>query len=227
MLFLLHSQIDRVIPIAGKAELTNFSFLFWSKAKTNLTDSHIWFSVFKRPAKSNFTRVQRLTCCLSLIFCSMCASIAWYGTAADSSEEVKVGPVGISLAGVYIGIVSSAMTLPINILIVMIFRYSRPPPTTNTVKEEEIRKKSSDDDDDDCKKSKTKAWWEDDQNDEEEDYFVEEELKDQKEYLETGNVHKRNLTKPGEVKEEDLGLVQVANIPLPKDLAVFVFKIIP
>jgi hypothetical protein len=145
----------------------------------------------------------------------MCASIAWYGTASNSSEQVKVGPVAISLAGVYIGIMSSAMTLPINILIIMIFRYSRAPPQKILINKENPKKKKDRDDD---KKEEKKEWWEED--DKEPEYFDENELKDQAEYLDTGNVHKRNLTKPGRVTEEDLGLVKVANIPIDKDLEV-------
>ena len=146
----------------------------------------------------------------------MCASIAWYGAAADSGDDIKVGPVGISFAGVYIGIVSSAMTLPINILIIMIFRYSRAPPHKNLFRTHEVKKKEDPDDDE---KKEKKPWWEEDDDDEPE-YFVESELKDQADYLETRDLHKRNLTKPGKVTEEDLGLVQVANIPLAKDLKV-------
>ena len=121
-------QIDRIVPVAGKTEMTNFNFLFWAKAKQNLFDGHIWFSLFQRPAKSTFTRVQRLTCCLSLMFCAMCASIAWYGTADNGSSVVKLGPIKFSVAGIYVGVMSSIMTFPINLLIVAIFRYSEPPP---------------------------------------------------------------------------------------------------
>ena len=114
--------------MAGKTEMSNFTFLFWAKAKQNLFDGHIWFSLFQRPVKSTFTRVQRLTCCLSLIFCAMCASIAWYGAANNGSPELKLGPMKISLAGIYVGLMCSIMTFPINLLIVAIFRYSKPSP---------------------------------------------------------------------------------------------------
>ena len=219
-----------MIPIAGKAELTNFSFLFWSKAKDNLADSHIWFSIFQRPAKSSFTRVQRLSCCISLIFCSMCASIAWYGTQADSDQSLKAGPVTISLAGVYVGIMSSAMTFPINILIVMLFRMSKPRPQKNKPIETTLvsRKKTDDDGkgDEGKQKETAKEWWEkeDDEKDGD-DYYIEEELKNQKEYLDTGDGNKKNLKKTGELTMEDTGLIQVANIPLPKDLKASIVQI--
>ncbi|XP_072048155.1 polycystin-1-like protein 2 [Amphiura filiformis] len=37
--------IERVIPVAGKSELTSFGFLFYSKTRRNLSDGHLWFSV--------------------------------------------------------------------------------------------------------------------------------------------------------------------------------------
>lgn len=122
-------QIDRMIPISGKAELTSFNYLFWSKAKHNLADGHIWFSVFQRPARSHFTRVQRLTCCLSLLFCTMCASIAWYGADFGGAPQAyKLGPMTFTLTGLYVGLMSGLMAFPINLLLVCIYRYSRAPP---------------------------------------------------------------------------------------------------
>ncbi len=87
--FILQLQIDRLIPVAGKEELTNFTHLFWKKTRRNMTDGHIWFSVLNRPTRSRFTRVQRLTCCLSLLFCSMMASILFYGAADNMKTEVS------------------------------------------------------------------------------------------------------------------------------------------
>lgn len=76
-------KIERVIPVAGKHDLTAFDQLFYAKTQKNLFDGHIWFSVFRRPPRSSFTRVQRLTCCLSLIYCTMVANIMFFGTAAQ------------------------------------------------------------------------------------------------------------------------------------------------
>lgn len=91
-------MIERMVPIAGLAELTNFDTLFAQRTKDQFTglpshlppnssllnpllpsppDHHLWFSVFARPARSRFTRVQRLFCCLSLLLLSMLASAMW------------------------------------------------------------------------------------------------------------------------------------------------------
>lgn len=122
--------LDRIVPLAGKDELTGFSHIFFTKAKKDLYDSHIWFSVFAKPHKSNFTRVQRLTCCLALLFASMLASIALYQS--DEEKEggttIKLGPISLTLEEMLSGVISSAIAFPINILIVLLFKYTKEPP---------------------------------------------------------------------------------------------------
>ena len=72
------------------------------------------------------------------MFCAMCASIAWYGAADNGSPELKLGPVKMSLAGIYVGLISSVMTFPITLLIVAIFRYSEPSPEHKKILENEL-----------------------------------------------------------------------------------------
>lgn len=42
-----------------------------------------------RPHRSRFTRIQRLTCCLSLLFCTMYASIQFYDGSPDDGQPVQ------------------------------------------------------------------------------------------------------------------------------------------
>ncbi|XP_072035408.1 LOW QUALITY PROTEIN: polycystin-1-like protein 2 [Amphiura filiformis] len=125
-------SIERVIPVAGKSELTAFGHLFYSKTRRNLSDAHLWFSVFARPAKSRFTRVQRATCCLSLLFTAMMSNIFFYNVDfVDPSAQQKVfkiGPIGFTMSEVVIGVIASLMVVPINLIIVQIFRITRPAP---------------------------------------------------------------------------------------------------
>ena len=43
--------VDRVLPVATKAELTQFSQLFFTSSREKLFDDHLWFSLFTRPTK--------------------------------------------------------------------------------------------------------------------------------------------------------------------------------
>ena len=52
---------------------------FAVKSAQELRKGHLWLSVFSRPPHTNFTRVQRLACCLSFLLTSMMTNIMFYG----------------------------------------------------------------------------------------------------------------------------------------------------
>lgn len=63
------------------------SNLFFMKTAKDFRDGHIWFSVISRPPCSTFTRVQRVSCCFSLLLCTMLTSIMFWGIPTDPSEQ--------------------------------------------------------------------------------------------------------------------------------------------
>ena len=113
-------SLERLLPVAGPDEIKSFNHLFFSTSQKNLTDSHIWFSVFIRPPKSRFTRVQRLSCCLTLLYCTMVTNAMFYqvGGEADPSTTLHIGPFSFSPSQIGIGIMTSLIIFPVNILIV-------------------------------------------------------------------------------------------------------------
>lgn len=121
-------MIDRIFPVASNTELKEFRRLFLTKAYKDLTDSHLWFSVVWRPPQSPFTRMQRVSCCLSLLLCTMMANALWYEADKGRYTAVELGPFEFSWEQVSIGICSSLVVFPINLLLVQIFRHSRPRP---------------------------------------------------------------------------------------------------
>ncbi|XP_055954867.1 uncharacterized protein LOC126810750 isoform X1 [Patella vulgata] len=118
-------QVDRVIPVAGKAQMTEFGHLFAEKSKKSLIDGHLWFSVVARPAQSRFTRVQRVSCCLLLLFVSMLGNAMFYGTATSSSTTYTFGPFALSPEQIFIGIAVNLIIFPINFFVMTLFRKSR------------------------------------------------------------------------------------------------------
>ncbi|XP_038048999.1 polycystin-1-like [Patiria miniata] len=120
--------IERVLPVATRSDLTQFSKLFISSSRRNLFDDHIWFSLFSRPTRSPFTRVQRLSCCLCLLYLSMITSAMFYRTeeTVENPTALRLGPFIFTLQQVYIGFISALIVVPVNILIVQIFRKSKP-----------------------------------------------------------------------------------------------------
>ena len=113
-------SVEKVLPVAGPDEIASFNHLFYSTTQKNLTDNHIWFSVFIRPAKSRFTRVQRLSCCLTLVYCVMVTNAMFYQVGGESSKSstLKIGPFEFSAAQIGIGVMSSLIIFPVNLLIV-------------------------------------------------------------------------------------------------------------
>ena len=114
-------SLERTIAVAGPEEAATFNHLFFSTTQKNITDKHIWFSIFIRPVKSRFTRVQRLSCCLTLLYFTMLSSMMFFqvgGAEADDGATFKLGPLAFAPSQIGIGVMTTLIIFPINILIV-------------------------------------------------------------------------------------------------------------
>lgn len=122
--------IDRVIPLASTKELKSFAHLFTESVKKKFSDGHLWFSVFSRPIRSNFTRLQRVSCCISLLFCTMISNAMFYrqdiqATSKKAGVLIKIGPVEFTLTQLWISFIGTLIVLPINLIIVTLFRKAK------------------------------------------------------------------------------------------------------
>ncbi|NWX62719.1 PK1L2 protein, partial [Promerops cafer] len=121
--------LDKVFPVATEQDLKQFSNLFFMKTSKGFQDGHIWYSVFSRSPRSSFTRAQRVSCCFSLLLCTMLTSIMFWGVPKDPAEQkMDLGKIEFTWQEVMIGFESSLLMFPINLLIVQIFRNIRPRP---------------------------------------------------------------------------------------------------
>ena len=109
----------------GDNERRSFDYLFPELFRRDLFDSHLWLSVVKRPRPSVYTRVQRLSTCLALLFLSMVASAMWFGTEPESNPGLKIGPVWISFHTLYVSVIASVVIIPPTIVIMNVFRRTR------------------------------------------------------------------------------------------------------
>ena len=86
--------------MASDIEKQQFGYVFAKRAYHNMSDGHLWFSIFSRTATNHFTRVQRCTCCFVLFFTAMLLNILYYDQAAqvktDKSSGLALGPLFIS-----------------------------------------------------------------------------------------------------------------------------------
>ena len=121
-------EVLRTLPSAKEDELKSFNHLFYNVTQRDITDNHLWFSVFMRPNLSTFTTVQRLSCCLALLYCTMLANAMFYQLGEESNQSVtlQLGPITLSVQQLYIGMISGLIVFPINIVIASIFRSIEP-----------------------------------------------------------------------------------------------------
>ncbi|CAF1143554.1 unnamed protein product [Rotaria sordida] len=141
--------VDRVIPFASSKELKSFAHLFTQSVKKKFSDGHLWFSVFSRPVRSNFTRLQRISCCISLLFCTMISNAMFYrqdtnATTNKAGVLMKIGPIEFTLTQLWISFIGTLIVLPVNLIIVTLFRkakYSQKTLVTYHLKETERRNK--------------------------------------------------------------------------------------
>ena len=103
-----------------------FSAQFRSCFARKIADSHLWMSVFGKACSSTFTRVQRASCCLSVLFSAMIANAMFYNIGGESDGAIQVGPFKFSWRQIVIGVQSGIIIAPVNIIIAFLFKSSRP-----------------------------------------------------------------------------------------------------
>ena len=113
-------RIERTIErVPNQVHFSNEVVKRWWKG---LAEIHSWVSVAAKPRKSRFTRVQRVSCCLSVLLTAMLANAMFYKLGGKSDEVIQLGPLEFSWRQVVIGIKSVLIVAPINFLITFLFQ---------------------------------------------------------------------------------------------------------
>uniref|UniRef100_A0A1I8JIH8 PKD domain-containing protein n=1 Tax=Macrostomum lignano TaxID=282301 RepID=A0A1I8JIH8_9PLAT len=92
----LSPGIDSAVNCASSIDLKFSKNLVRNHLSRRMQDDHIWFSMLRRKVDTNFSRLQRLGVCWSLLFMTMIANAMWYEVADSSSEAFRIGPVKVS-----------------------------------------------------------------------------------------------------------------------------------
>ncbi|KAI8510759.1 hypothetical protein Bbelb_116750 [Branchiostoma belcheri] len=127
-------RVDCLLTSATDEQLSTLRHVFGSRTSKAFNDGHLWASVLGRPAYSPFTRVQRVSCCLSLLLCTMVTNIAFFQRENDFIKPSPIDILGfkvqipISWAQFMIAVQSCLIIFPINLAIVEIFRHVSSPP---------------------------------------------------------------------------------------------------
>ncbi|XP_078593958.1 uncharacterized protein LOC144871881 [Branchiostoma floridae x Branchiostoma japonicum] len=129
-------RIDRMVFVASPEEIAELSNLISERATKDFHDGHLFYSLVGRPARSPFTRAQRLACCMSTVYSAMLANIMFFGQGDkfDPPEPIRIMGVEIeppiSLPEIMIAIESAVIVFPINALIVLLYRNAAPKPSS-------------------------------------------------------------------------------------------------
>ncbi|XP_061194795.1 uncharacterized protein LOC133202955 [Saccostrea echinata] len=123
-------MIDRILPVSSKDDITSFNTLFSEHTQSNITEQHLWLSMFIRPKRSIFTRVQRLSCLLSLLFLTMITNAMFFRSSDEDKVEgvLEVGVIRISVTTIIVSVIGISITTPPIMFITFAFRKSRPAP---------------------------------------------------------------------------------------------------
>ncbi|XP_060892627.1 polycystin-1-like protein 2 [Labrus mixtus] len=113
---------------AKSNEIASFRNIFQSRTSTGFRDEHIWVSIVDPPSRSPFTRAQRVSCCMSLLLCTMAINIAFWNIPLNENSPVlfSLGSMNITWQEIMVGVQSALLMFPINILIITIFRSIKP-----------------------------------------------------------------------------------------------------
>ncbi|XP_059150531.1 polycystin-1-like protein 1 isoform X3 [Physella acuta] len=116
-------NVEREFTVIDGSNIS-FSMIFWWKSSQYLSDFHTWISLWTCPPHSRFTRVQRLSVCLTLLLSYMCLSAIWFSQVPPKIRG-EFGLLDLSWQNILVGCGCCAMIIPLNIFLSFLFRRSR------------------------------------------------------------------------------------------------------
>ncbi|XP_042556542.1 polycystic kidney disease protein 1-like 3 [Dipodomys spectabilis] len=120
-------QCDRVFTPASRTELLSFRHLFSSTIVERFTEDHLWLSVATRHPWNQFTRLQRLTCCTTLLLCDMLINVMFWRMEGPTAKRVEpMGPFAVTWLEVLISIQTAVILLPAHLVIRQLFLWIQP-----------------------------------------------------------------------------------------------------
>jgi succinate dehydrogenase/fumarate reductase cytochrome b subunit len=93
-------SLQRVLSSCGDKQKLDLKYLINKQTKMNMSDNHLWFSLWAKPVTSTFSRLQRLTCCFVLLCLSMLMNIVYYqskqNSTTDNPNSLKIGEMTLT-----------------------------------------------------------------------------------------------------------------------------------
>ncbi|XP_074446202.1 polycystin family receptor for egg jelly [Larus michahellis] len=94
---------------------------FLINLSNSLAEGHLWFSIFAHFLTGTFSRLQRLSSCLAILLLNLLVNIIFFN--ADKNEE---SPIHLRyLRSITVGIECALLTIPVEMIIIALFKYSQ------------------------------------------------------------------------------------------------------
>ncbi|ELW63050.1 Polycystic kidney disease protein 1-like 3 [Tupaia chinensis] len=115
-------QRDQVFLPVSKKELFSFRLLFSSMIVEKFTQDYLWLSVITRHPWNQFTRIQRLTCCMTLLLYNMVINVMfWKMNSPAARTGTPVGPFAVTGSELLFSIQAAVILFPVNLVIGQLF----------------------------------------------------------------------------------------------------------
>ncbi|XP_029014936.1 polycystin-1 isoform X2 [Betta splendens] len=120
-------RVEVEVEASEEAALRRPPRLLRHELQRALCESHLWLSLWERPPRSPFTRLQRATCCAVLLQLFVTANTLWYSLVVDRrySPQAVSGISPLSGETVAAGVVACLIVYPLYLLVFAVFRMSR------------------------------------------------------------------------------------------------------
>ncbi|XP_077461763.1 polycystin-1 isoform X2 [Stigmatopora argus] len=120
-------QLEIEVEASEEVSLRLFPRLMRCELQRALCESHLWLSLWEKPPRSPFTRLQRATCCALLLQLFLAFNTLWYSIVVDNRVSPQTVGQLSSLNGetVAAGVVTCLIAYPLYLLVFTLFRMSR------------------------------------------------------------------------------------------------------
>lgn len=153
--------LERVVRLSSSDDLSSSQGMLTSNVKYKFFDDHIWLSVGYRKTRSSFTRVQRLCCCMSILYLMMITNAMWFGkgNATGNQAGIVIGPISMTVMQIYTSLMSSVIVLPPILIITTIFSNAAERKSTNPKVGNHAGLSAADRANSNKKKKRKLPWW--------------------------------------------------------------------
>ncbi|XP_041071570.1 polycystic kidney disease and receptor for egg jelly-related protein-like [Carcharodon carcharias] len=121
--------LHRIFPAIDPDALLKRKDVFFIETSSKIEREHLWFSVFAYDVNQSFTRIQRLSCCLTMLLSSLLLNLMLFQKKELEDRLQRL------LRSLVIGVESALVMVPVEILMSTLFIYAQKKDASLTITE--------------------------------------------------------------------------------------------